>query len=159
MNDLFDYLVTQLDRPVRQEEVATVLKLSRASVGRRIKEGFPVDEILAVLDHYELSRASGLINIGILDTKDVVDAIGSEGLLVDTSSDYELARELAMRANPALAAKELPAPNAKPATVHQIRPWEVAPDYDPNEKPDFSVWDAASHREKQTIDDPEGDYS
>ncbi|PTR30640.1 hypothetical protein C8K36_102493 [Rhodococcus sp. OK519] len=176
MTDLIAYIVKQLGRNVRQEEVATVLDLSRASITRRIREGFTIEEVLTVLDHYGLSRTAGLIDLGILDQQDVLDALGSGGRLVDMSTDYELARELAMRANPELAAvelhveeqrRELPGvPQIRDALVVRLerknaetKPWEDAPTYDPNEEVDFTTYDAASHGEKQQIEDPRGDYS
>ncbi|MBM4686270.1 hypothetical protein GS532_21305 [Rhodococcus hoagii] len=77
MTDLIAYIVKQLGRNVRQEEVATVLDLSRASITRRIRDGFTIEEVLSVLDHYGLSRTAALIELGILDQQDVLDAMGS----------------------------------------------------------------------------------
>ncbi|MBM4670077.1 hypothetical protein GS448_24950 [Rhodococcus hoagii] len=178
MTDLIAYIVKQLGRNVRQEEVATVLDLSRASITRRIRDGFTIEEVLSALDHYGLSRTAALIELGILDQQDVLDAMGSGGRLVDMSTDYELARELAMRANPELAALELPELSAADPDRKQLlgvpqdmggevvrlerknaKPWEGAETLDPNEVPDFSMLEVASEREKETHEDPDGDYS
>lgn len=96
MDDFREYLRSALGKRASREELAVALDVSASTIDRR-KAEFSLDEILTILDYYGLSRTGALIALGVLNLRDVMDSVGADGALVDTTSDAELARELARR--------------------------------------------------------------
>ncbi|QDH85073.1 immunity repressor [Gordonia phage Dardanus] len=97
MDDFRDYLEAVIGRRPTREELAIATGVSAATIGRRKDEGFSLDEMLAILDYFGESRTAALIALGTLDLRDVMDQVGADGRLVDTTSTAELAAEVARR--------------------------------------------------------------
>lgn len=95
--DLKTYLETQLGRDLTLKELAEAIGGSRSTIKRRNSEGFLVQEVLEILDHFQLSRTSGLLALGIIELDDAMGALGEDGALVDDTSTHVLAEVVAQR--------------------------------------------------------------
>lgn len=95
--DLKTYLETQLGRDLTLEELANAIGGSKSTIKRRNSEGFLIHEVLEILDHFHLSRTSGLLALGIIELDDAMDALGEDGALVDDTSTHVLAEVVAQR--------------------------------------------------------------
>ncbi|OZD23866.1 hypothetical protein CH253_08395 [Rhodococcus sp. 06-156-3C] len=94
---ILDYLPTVLGHQPSREELCIAAEISMATYERRKAQGFSLEEVLKMLDYYNLSRPKALIALGILDIEETMDAVGMDGALVDLTSTVLLAEEVARR--------------------------------------------------------------
>ncbi|QQM15126.1 immunity repressor [Gordonia phage TinaLin] len=111
-----EYLHAALRRKVAREELAIAIGVSVSTVDRRRSEGFSLDEALAIVDYFQLSRTDALLAWDVLELADVMDQLDSDGALVETTSTAELAAEVARR----LSNEDGP-PSDKPDTSSRPR--------------------------------------
>ncbi|WNO25783.1 immunity repressor [Gordonia phage Goib] len=89
---------------------------SVSTIDRRRDEGFSLDETLSVLDYFKLSRTAALIAFEVLDLRDVMEQLDSDGALVSTTSTAELAAEVARRlGNENGPATDIPGTSSRPS--------------------------------------------
>lgn len=140
-------------RRITDQEIADILKVTRKTANKRLNEGLPTDDLLALCQEFGINRTLALVELGHVPYQDVLDFLDSDGALVSTADEGELAIELARRLNPAtradeldeLAARRAGAPVSGPsASLHDdddgvvrefdYEPGEYAADSSPNEQ-------------------------
>lgn len=94
-------------RRITDQEIADILKVTRKTANKRLNEGLPTDDLLALCQEFGINRTLALVELGHVPYQDVLDFLDSDGALVSTAEDGELAIELARRLNPATRANEL----------------------------------------------------
>lgn len=94
-------------RRITDQEVADILKITRKTANKRLNDGLPTDDLLALCKEFGINRTLALVELGHVPYQDVLDFLDSDGALVATADEGELAIELARRLNPATMAPEL----------------------------------------------------
>lgn len=94
-------------RRVTDQEIANILKVTRKTANKRLNEGLPTDDLLALCQEFGINRTLALVELGHVPYQDVLDFLDSDGALVSTADEGELAIELARRLNPATRADEI----------------------------------------------------
>lgn len=94
-------------RRVTDQEIADILKVTRKTANKRLNEGLPTDDLLALCQEFGINRTLALVELGHVPYQDVLDFLDSDGALVSTADEGELAIELARRLNPATRANEI----------------------------------------------------
>lgn len=94
-------------RRITDQEIADILKVTRKTANKRLNEGLPTDDLLALCQEFGINRTLALVELGHVPYQDVLDFLDSDGALVSTADEGELAIELARRLNPATRADEL----------------------------------------------------
>lgn len=94
-------------RRITDQEIADILKVTRKTANKRLNEGLPTDDLLALCQEFGINRTLALVELGHVPYQDVLDFLDSDGALVSTAEDGELAIELARRLNPATRANEI----------------------------------------------------
>lgn len=93
---------------VTAEDIAQALGISRTSVTRRlVGDGLEAGEVIVLCRHFGVRPLQALVDMGYLTDREVWDYLESEGQLVETADEGELALELARRLNPATRAPEI----------------------------------------------------
>ncbi|QKO02961.1 transcriptional repressor [Gordonia phage TZGordon] len=111
-----EYVRDVTGRMPSREELAIAIDASVSTIDRRRDEGFSLDETLSVLDYFKLSRTAALIAFEVLDLRDVMEQLDSDGALVSTTSTAELAAEVARRlGNESGPATDIPDAPLRPA--------------------------------------------
>ncbi|MGV3159826.1 hypothetical protein ACEE23_01825 [Corynebacterium sp. 32222D000AT] len=94
-------------RRITDQEVADILKITRKTANKRLNDGLPTDDLLALCKEFGINRTLALVELGHVPYQDVLDFLDSDGALVATADEGELAIELARRLNPATRANEI----------------------------------------------------
>ncbi|MDK8709577.1 hypothetical protein QP952_07820 [Corynebacterium pseudodiphtheriticum] len=94
-------------RRITDQEIADILKITRKTANKRLNEGLPTDDLLALCQEFGINRTLALVELGHVPYQDVLDFLDSDGALVSTADEGELAIELARRLNPATRANEI----------------------------------------------------
>lgn len=94
-------------RRITDQEIADILKVTRKTANKRLNEGLPTDDLLALCQEFGINRTLALVELGHVPYQDVLDFLDSDGALVSTADEGELAIELARRLNPATLANEI----------------------------------------------------
>lgn len=94
-------------RRITDQEIADILKVTRKTANKRLNEGLPADDLLALCKSLGINRTLALVELGHLPYQEVLDFLDSDGALVSTADEGELAIELARRLNPATRADEI----------------------------------------------------
>ena len=94
-------------RRITDQEIADILKVTRKTANKRLNEGLPTDDLLALCQEFGINRTLALVELGHVPYQEVLDFLDSDGALVSTADEGELAIELARRLNPATRANEL----------------------------------------------------
>lgn len=94
-------------RRITDQEIADILKVTRKTANKRLNEGLPTDDLLALCQKFGINRTLALVELGHVPYQDVLDFLDSDGALVSTADEGELAIELARRLNPATRANEI----------------------------------------------------
>ena len=94
-------------RRITDQEIADILKVTRKTANKRLNEGLPTDDLLALCQEFGINRTLALVELGHVPYQDVLDFLDSDGALVSTADEGELAIELARRLNPATRASEI----------------------------------------------------
>lgn len=89
---LRDHLAAVLRRRVTGEEIAVALDASLSTVKRRLTDGFPADDVIAVCRAFDVQPVPALVSCGLL-TEDEV----REATIGELASDRELLEELLER--------------------------------------------------------------
>lgn len=138
---------------ITDQGIADVLQVTRKTANKRLNEGLPSDDLLTLCEVLGINRPLALVELGYIPYQEVLDFLDSDGALVSTADEGELAIELARRLNPAtradeideLAARRAGAPVSEPsASLHDdddgvvrefdYEPGEYAADSSPNEQ-------------------------
>lgn len=105
--DIKQWLSETSHRRITDQEVAGVLKITRKTANKRLNDGLPTDDLLALCKEFGINRTLALVELGHVPYQDVLDFLDSDGALVSTADEGELAIELARRLNPATRANEI----------------------------------------------------
>lgn len=109
MIDYRDWFRSATGRRITAEEIGDILGLSRPSVTRRLTspDGLSADEVIAVSRASNVNPVEALVDLGHLEAAEAMAFLDSDGQLVETADEGELALELARRLNPATRAPEI----------------------------------------------------
>lgn len=107
MADYRDWFRSATGRRVTAEEIATALGVSRATATRRLVDGMDPGDVIKLSRALRVNPVEALVDLGHLTHGEAMDFLDSDGQLVDTAEDGELAIELARRLNPATRAPEI----------------------------------------------------
>lgn len=90
------------------DHVAAILGMSRTSATRRLTtDDLDADEVIELCRTLDLNPLVGLVDLEYITDKEVWGYLDSDGQLVETAGDGDLALELARRLNPATRSDEL----------------------------------------------------
>lgn len=92
---------------ITDQGIANILQVTRKTANKRLNEGLPVDDLLTLCEALEINRPLALVELGYIPYQEVLDFLDSDGALVSTADEGELAIELARRLNPATLANEI----------------------------------------------------
>lgn len=137
-------------RRITDQEIADILKVTRKTANKRLNEGLPAGDLLALCKALGINRTLALVELGHLPYQEVLDFLDSDGALVSTADEGELAIELARRLNPAtradeideLAARRAGAPVSEPsASLHYdddglVQEWDDSVPHAADSSPD-----------------------
>ncbi|MBK4179739.1 hypothetical protein GWP26_02205 [Corynebacterium macginleyi] len=105
--DIKHWLSETSHRRITDQEVADILKITRKTANKRLNDGLPTDDLLALCKEFGINHTLALVELGHVPYQDVLDFLDSDGALVSTADEGELAIELARRLNPATRANEI----------------------------------------------------
>lgn len=106
--DIKQWLSENAHRRVTDSEVAEMLGVTRKTVNTRLNSGtLTSDDLLLICERLGINRTLALVELERLPHSDVLEYLDSDGALVATAEDGELALELARRLNPATMAPEI----------------------------------------------------
>lgn len=94
-------------RRITDQDIANILNVTRKTANKRLNEGLPADDLLTLCEELGINRILALVELGHVPYQEVLDFLDSDGALVATAEDGELAIELARRLNPATRANEI----------------------------------------------------
>lgn len=101
MGDIRDWIKEVTKRRITAEEIAEILGVSRTTVTRRLQEGMPAEDIIAIARACGASPVQALADLDYVTIKEVMDFLDDpEAKLVEAATDGELAIELAKRLEP-----------------------------------------------------------
>lgn len=92
---------------ITDQGIANILQVTRKTANKRLNEGLPVDDLLTLCEALGINRPLALVELGHVPYQEVLDFLDSDGALVSTADEGELAIELARRLNPATRANEI----------------------------------------------------
>lgn len=105
MGDMIDFrqwLYSTTNRRITAEQIGEILGISRTSATRRLTKGdLSAGEVIALCRKVDVNPVLALVDLEYISDPEVWDYLESEGKLVETAEDGELALELARRLNPA----------------------------------------------------------
>ena len=108
MTDFRTWIRSQTGRRVTAEQIGRVLGFSRTTITRRLADDdFTADELITLARHFDVSPLLALVDFDRVTDREVWDYLETEGQLVETADEGELALELARRLNPATRAAEI----------------------------------------------------
>lgn len=106
-NDVRAWLTGAAGRRITATEIAEHLAVSRNTVNARLSAGLSADDLIRICRALALNPISALVELGLLTYDELFDALDSNGQLISTADDGELALELARRLLPAKRASEI----------------------------------------------------
>lgn len=135
---------------ITDQGIADVLQVTRKTANKRLNEGLPADDLLTLCEVLGINRPLALVELGYIPYQEVLDFLDSDGALVSTADEGELAIELARRLNPAtradeideLAARRAGAPVSEPpASLHDdddglVQEWDDSIPHAADSSPD-----------------------
>lgn len=92
---------------ITDQGIANILQVTRKTANKRLNEGLPAEDLLTLCEALEINRPLALVELGYIPYQEVLDFLDSDGALVSTADEGELAIELARRLNPATLANEI----------------------------------------------------
>ena len=105
--DIKQWLSENAHRRITDQDIADILGVTRKTANKRINDGITSDDLIALCAGLGINRTSALVELDKLPYQDVLEFLDSDGQLVETAEDGQLALELARRLNPATMAREL----------------------------------------------------
>lgn len=126
--DIKQWLSENAHRRVTDSEVAEILGVTRKTVNTRLNAGtLTADDLLLICERLGINRTLALVELERLPHSDVLEYLDSDGALLATAEDGDLAIELARRLNPATKAHEIDELAARhrrstPATPPSVKP-------------------------------------
>lgn len=106
--DIKQWLSENAHRRVTDSEVAEILGVTRKTVNTRLNAGtLTADDLLLICERLGINRTLALVELERLPHSDVLEYLDSDGALLATAEDGDLAIELARRLNPATRAHEI----------------------------------------------------
>lgn len=105
--DIKQWLSENTNRRITDQDVANALGTTRKTANKRLNDGLEAGDLLTICKTLGVNRTMALVELGYVPHQDVLDYLDSDGELVSTAGDGELALELARRLNPATMAKEI----------------------------------------------------
>lgn len=82
------------------QDIAEMLNITRKTANKRLRDGLTADDLISICEHVGINKTLALVELGKIPHDDVLEYLDSEGQLVETASDGDLAWELAKRLNP-----------------------------------------------------------
>ena len=105
--DIKQWLSENTHRRITDQDVADILGTTRKTANRRLNEGLAADDLILICGKLGINRTMALVELDYIPYQDVIDYLDSDGQLVATADEGELAIELARRLNPATKAPEI----------------------------------------------------
>ena len=105
--DIKQWLSENTHRRITDQDVANILGTTRKTANRRLNEGLTADNLILICGKLGINRTMALVELDYIPYQDVIDYLDSDGQLVATADEGELAIELARRLNPATRAPEI----------------------------------------------------
>lgn len=87
-------------RRITDQEIASILGVTRKTANKRLNEGLPSDDLIRLCDELGINQTLALVELGRLTHEDVLEYLDSEGQLLETADDAALVLELARRLVP-----------------------------------------------------------
>lgn len=135
--EIKQWLSENTHRRITDQDVADALGTTRKTANKRLNEGLPADDLITICGKLGINRTMALVELGYVPYEDVLEYLDSDGQLVSTADEGELAIELARRLNPATKAPEIDElaarrSNTPPAGVGGV-PYGAVADSSPDE--------------------------
>lgn len=116
------WLSESAHRRITDQEIASILGVTRKTANKRLNEGLPSDDLIRLCDKLGINQTLALVELGRIKHEDVLEYLDSEGQLLETADDAALVLELARRIVPESkileqTARHIPAEN-KPIDIH-----------------------------------------
>lgn len=105
--DIKQWLSENTHRRITDQDVANALGTTRKTANRRLNDGLEAGDLITICETLKINRTMALVELGYIPHQDVLDYLDSDGELVSTAEDGQLAIELARRLNPATLAAEI----------------------------------------------------
>lgn len=119
-NDVKAWLTSAAGRRITATELAEHLGVSRNTANARLSAGLSTDDLIRICRALGINPLSALVELGALTYDELFGALDTDGQLVSTADDGDLALELARRLLPAKRAGEIDELAERHATVHQF---------------------------------------
>lgn len=128
------WLSESAHRRITDQEIASILGVTRKTANKRLNEGLPSDDLIQLCDELGINQTLALVELGRIKHEDVLDYLDSEGQLLETADDAALVLELARRIVPESkileqTARYIPTKN-KPASIQDAQHKPFADDFD-----------------------------
>lgn len=105
--DIKTWLSENSHRRITDQDIATMLNVTRKTANKRINDGLPADDLITLCGELGVNRVLALVELGYIPHDDAMEYLDSDGALLATAPDGDLALELARRLNPATRAEEI----------------------------------------------------
>ncbi|QDM56055.1 immunity repressor [Rhodococcus phage Sleepyhead] len=101
MVDIRDWIKGVTKRRITAEEIAEILGVSRTTVTRRLQDGMPAEDVIAIARACGASPVQALSDLDYVTVAEVMDFLDDpDAKLLEAATDGELAIELAKRLEP-----------------------------------------------------------
>lgn len=101
MGDIRDWVKEVTRRRITAEEIADILGVSRTTVTRRLQDGMPAEDVIAIARACGASPIQALADLDYVTVKEVMDYVEDDDAKpIGSATDGELAIELAKRLEP-----------------------------------------------------------
>lgn len=133
-NDVKAWLSAAAGRRITATEIAEHLGVSRNTANTRLAAGLSADDVIRVCRALGINPLSALVELEVVSYAELFDAVDTDGQLVSTADDGDLALELARRLLPAkrideideLAARRASREPATPTNWRDVDPTRLA---------------------------------
>lgn len=94
--DIKQWLSENAHRRITDQDIADILGVTRKTANKRINDGITSDDLIALCAGLGINRTSALVELDKLPYQDVLEFLDSDGQLVETAEDGQLAARRAM---------------------------------------------------------------
>lgn len=105
--EIKQWLSENAHRRITDQDIADILGTTRKTANKRLNDGLSADDLILICGKLGINRTMALVELDYIPYQDVIDYLDSDGQLVATADEGELAIELARRLNPATKAPEI----------------------------------------------------